>query len=437
MSVETIMKKLISLYNNPDTLMMITLYPKKGELYSRGTSGVASYAKNIARHMKRKVVVLADVISSPEAYEEDNVLVVRCFRRGSPLLWLQILKTMRSFGLVRNIHIQFDFAMYGHIFPTTSVLLFLGCLSLFGKKASVTLHHVIMDVRKISGHIGLGKSLKDSIKGKIYNSYFHIFYAFLGIFSQRVVVLEEPLKEKLERRIDRDKIEFIPHGVDTKVKLLTKSEARKRLGIPQNDYVIMFFGYVNWFKGADIFVSYFKEIDAILKRKVHCIVGGGISPTMKDEPFYQTYYQKVLNEIETAENFKITGYIPQNKIGYYFSASDLLVLPYRYFMTASGVLSLLFSYQKPFIVSDNFSEIFESNDFRSVFGEVGLRKRDFVFELNKKSCITMSENVLKNGIKNKIVNMTKIVREKRSYKNTAKMYEKVLSTNLWATKSHS
>src|SRR3989344_767032 len=134
------MKQLIQKYNHQDSLIMISLYPKKGELYSAGTSGVASYAKNVVSHMNRKVVVLADCQGKKEMYEEGNVLIYRCFKRNTPTMWFSLFKALLEFSSIKNILIQLDFAVYGGVLSTSFVLPFLGFLKLLGYKTSVTMH---------------------------------------------------------------------------------------------------------------------------------------------------------------------------------------------------------------------------------------------------------------------------------------------------------
>ena len=421
------MKQLISKYNHQDSLIIISLYPKKGELYSAGTSGVASYAKNVASHMSRKVVVLADCQGKKEMYEENNVLVYRCFKRNTPTMWFSILKALIQFLSVKNILIQLDFAVYGGVLSTSFVLPFLGFLKLMGYKTSVTMHHVVLNVFKLKGHVGLKDGVIDTIKGLIYNTLFHLFYLILGLFSKQIIVLEEVLKKRLSRVVNHNKVIAISHGVDNdEITSLTKSDARKHLGISQNEYVVLFFGFVNWFKGADCFVDTFKNKEKFLGKKVRFIIAGGESPTLKDRAYYQEYYSQVVESVKESKRIEITGYVPQEKIAVYFSACDLVVLPYRNFMTASGVLSLVFSYKKPFILSEELGKMFDAHDLKAALKSAGLRTSDLIFKLDKESCLKTTEKVLADGLKPRMIRMTEIIRGQRSYKNIAILYEKVL-----------
>jgi len=145
------MKNLVKKYNQSEAILMVSLYPKKAELYSSGTSGVASYAKNITTRMQSPVIVLADKNKRPHFYEEQGVLVNRCFTKSKLSLWLQVLKQVVRFNKVNRVVIQFDFGMYGSLLATALIVPFLLALKLLGKKVYIVSHHVITDVFNRSG----------------------------------------------------------------------------------------------------------------------------------------------------------------------------------------------------------------------------------------------------------------------------------------------
>jgi len=421
------MKNLVKKYNHQDAVLMVSLYPKKGELYSSGTSGVASYAKNITTRMRSLVIMLADKNKRPHFYEEQGVLVNRCFNKGKLGLWLQVLRQIVRFNKVSRVVIQFDFGMYGSLFSSALIVPFLFILKLLGKKSFIVSHHVITDVFKLKGHVGLGNSWFDTIKGRVYNFLFKTFYWLLSSLSEKIVVLEEPLKAMLEEFVPENKIQVIAHGVDTKLKPMNKVTARQQLNLKQNSFLIMYFGFVNWFKGADLFAQTFKNRKQLLNKNVSALLAGGESPTMKNKGFYQKYFNQVTKTVADSPVVNMTGYIQQEDIRKYFSAADLIVFPYRHFMTASGVMSLALSYGKPFIVSRELSHMFDSVEFQKTLKQVGLKKTDIVFNLSKYSCLHTAENVLRNGIKRKMARLALIEREKRDYSLTAQAYEKLIA----------
>jgi glycosyltransferase involved in cell wall biosynthesis len=432
------MKNTRNQFDRKDTLGVISLYPKKGELYSTGTSGIASFAKNTVTHIENQSIIFAEYTKKPTLYKEGDSLVNRCFKKNSPLLWGEILTSLKKYTQVKKLLIQFDFALYGDILTSCLFLPFLGILKLLGYETTVQIHSVVNDVFKLYGHIGLSNDLTGKIKGSALNIVFKSFYIALGLLSTRVVVSEDTLKQKLSAFIPKNKIAVIAHGVDTDLAPMNKAEARKALGIGQDEQVVMFFGFVNWFKGADIFVKTYKNTSHLLGKKARFIIAGGESATLKNKAYYKEYFADTVYSIEESKGVTMTGFVPQEKIQQYFSAADLVVFPYRYFMSASGVLSLVFSYKKPFIISSELSQMFTSDDMSTALETVGLDKKDITFNLNTKSCLEVTEKVLRNGLKQKMIDMASYLRISRSWKKIGAQYqEKIFSPSYILNIRHS
>lgn len=422
---------MIDQFNNSSTLAVISPYPSRGETYSKGTTGVASYSKNVVRDIGHDVIVLTDYTKRPETYAEKATLVNRCYAKGSPLMWFDIYKNLSTFTEVKTVLIHFDFSMYGSLLTTAFIIPFLFALKLAGYDVSVVAHHVILDVTKLSGHLGLTGSFVDHAKAQIYNVIFRTFFVLLGLTSHQVIVLEEILKTRLSRFVKSNKIVTIPHAVDTSVTTVSKAAARKKLGIGQDEQVVLFFGFVNWFKGADFFVDTFQNVSELLSKKARFIIAGGKSPTMSDKAFYNTYFDRVSRTVKNSKRVEMTGYIPQEQIKLYFAASDLVVFPYRDLMCASGVLSLTFSYMKPFIVSSELGQMFETDEFREALETVKLDKNKIVFSLDQVDLVTQTTNVLADGIKPKLVKLTKLIREERSFATSAELYKRALFSSVY------
>ncbi|MCJ7740769.1 glycosyltransferase [Candidatus Microgenomates bacterium] len=421
-----IKKSLIDKYNNSQNLIVISSYPQKGEIYSGKVGGIASFTKNTVRHLPHSAVVIAEYFDRPEVYEENETLVVRCFKKNTTRMWFEIFKTLFQFRAIQKVLFQFDFALYGDLLVSSLVIPFWAIIKLFGYRIFVVTHTVILDVFTLSGHLGIKNTFQDKLKGIIFNKIFHLFYFLLGILADKVITTEEILKNRLVNYIDEEKLLSIAHGVDRELKPQDKDDARKKLNIGKNEQVILFFGFINWFKGADLFVSSFAKTNKLLGKKTRFIIAGGESATLSQKDFYRQYFAEVVEKVQKTENIEITGFVPQSKIALYFSASDLVVFPYRSFISASGVLSLVFSYQKPFIVSSNIAGMFETIDFKAALKSVGLRKEDLVFTMEDKELLSTSTKVLKDGLKRKMITFTQIVRKERDWKKIASLYDQVI-----------
>lgn len=424
------MQKLISKYNQSDTLLVISTYPKKGQVYTAGMGGVASYTKNNLLPLTKKgqkVVVLADKENDEFLYEEEGILVIRCWKRGDWKLFASLFSWVKRFSKIRAIEVQFEFALYDGLFKTLFFPVFLFLLKLLGKRVILVLHQVIFDLGELSGHLGWKRK---SFYSSLFSKGVALFYRFICLFSDKVVVLESVFAGRLkELGVSQNKIRVVPHGVDSSLSKVPIAKAKKLLGIAKSERVILSFGFLTWYKGSDILVKKFAEF---VKKHPHTrlrlILAGGESQTQKDKKHYQNFIKKLYARAKNCSKVKITGYVPEDKIPLYFGAADLVVFPYRTLMSSSGPLSLAFSFGVPFAVSYPLSDIFETFDCQWALAQSGLRKKDLIFE--------GFENLAKFEKNSKVA---KLIRIKRSYDSLSYFWfdllnevvaEKSLSTSL-------
>lgn len=150
--------------------------------------------------------------------------------------------------------------------------------------------------------------------------------------------------------INQEKIKIIPHGIYDMFlakKSITQEAARSEIGIPMGKKVVLFFGIIRKYKGLEYLVEAFEEV----KRKVNdaflLIVGkvGGDEEEKK-------YYSELLSQFRNCNDVRcINEYIPFENVGSYFSASDIVVLPYIK-TYQSGILLLAYAAAKPVIVTE-------------------------------------------------------------------------------------
>lgn len=147
--------------------------------------------------------------------------------------------------------------------------------------------------------------------------------------------------------IDMNRIHVVPHGI---LKLetsqtLSKMDAREVLKINSNDKVLLFFGNIRDYKGLDVLL----EAMSFLLEKMEglkLIIAG--NPWVKWGKYEEIIEKKGL----TDRIIKNLGFIEPEEVNVFFSASDLVVLPYKYFEAQSGVGTLAISYGKPMLVTD-------------------------------------------------------------------------------------
>lgn len=121
-------------------------------------------------------------------------------------------------------------------------------------------------------------------------------------------------------------------------------EARKKLGITQSDPVILFFGFVRKYKGLHHLLRAMPEIVSRLPHIKLLVVGE-----------FGEDKEEYLNEIETyaiSESIILKeGYCPDKDVELYFSAGNLVVLPYEE-ATQSGITQIAFGFKRPVVVTD-------------------------------------------------------------------------------------
>lgn len=423
-------KTVFEQYNSKDSLLVISAYPKRGEIYSKGVCAVSSFAKNTILRLRnenpgRKIVVLTIDVNKDKSYVEDDVLVIRCFKRNSPLSFISLLKEIFRFNKIKDVMIEFEFASFGDTLTTSLVAPFVFGLFLLRKNILLVIHQVLFDIRDLSGHIGIKPN---NLKLNILNFGLKWFYFLLTLGAKKIVVLEEEFKKRLSKVTNLQKIHVISHGVDTDIKSVDRLKARKRFGIKNDEFVILYFGYLTWYKGVDFLISSLKDKKYINGKKIKLVIAGGTSFTQEQKIHYQRFIAKVDKLIKSSSNVIATGFVKEEDISPIFELSDLVVLPYRTFMSSSGPLSLAISYKKPFLISKSLLGLTKSTDIKKALGEANLRKSDIVFELSKESIIKSIAFAMEPNISQKMLLFSKILNRERSFENLAKYYENILQS---------
>lgn len=126
---------------------------------------------------------------------------------------------------------------------------------------------------------------------------------------------------------------------------IDNNEAKKHFNIPSNATVFLYFGTIRKSKGFDTLVR--AIYSAHLKnKKVYLLAGGAIHNVNLKE------YQKLVDRLLDGSFSQISfEFVPQEKEKWYFSAADVLCLPYTE-VTQSGVAQLGLMYELPIIATN-------------------------------------------------------------------------------------
>lgn len=158
------------------------------------------------------------------------------------------------------------------------------------------------------------------------------------------LAMSKDVLKDLKQFTDKPSV-FSPHPVyDNYGNAVSREEACKKLGLNQNEKHILFFGFIRKYKGLDLLLDAMKD-ERIKQAGIKLIVAG---------EFYgdgDSYLQQIQNN-GIGDSVKLfTSFIPNDEIKYYFSATDLVVQPYRT-ATQSGITQVAYHFEKPMVVTN-------------------------------------------------------------------------------------
>lgn len=166
---------------------------------------------------------------------------------------------------------------------------------------------------------------------------------------QRLIVHYEDGKRQLADHwgICSDHIDVIPHGIIPVKNPPSLTDARKKLNLPQDRQIILFFGGIRPNKGLEVLIKAF-EIVKLFNEQVLLVIAGGLLGRFSFEQYSNMIRNTGLsNHVQTFIKF-----IPEEDVDYFFAASDLVVLPYLKFEAQSGVLLRAYAHKKPVVASN-------------------------------------------------------------------------------------
>lgn len=160
----------------------------------------------------------------------------------------------------------------------------------------------------------------------------------------RFIVMSESVKSDLLNIVPNAKYEISPHPIyNIFGKVSSKETARKNLGITAKK-VILYFGLIREYKGLDILLKSIPQIKQNIDDFTVIVAGECYE---KEEKYH--------NIIRTLGLTKFVDlrlkFILDNEVADYFSAADVVALPYRT-ATQSGITQIAFNFNRPVIVSN-------------------------------------------------------------------------------------
>lgn len=131
---------------------------------------------------------------------------------------------------------------------------------------------------------------------------------------------------------------------------VSKSVARKQLGLDEDGRYILFFGFIRHYKGLDLLLeavakSKTNDGNQSSNKKIKLIVAG----EFYDDP---APYHELIEKLGIGNQVILHDkYIPKEAVKYYFAAADLVAQPYRD-ATQSGVTQIAYHFARPMLVTN-------------------------------------------------------------------------------------
>lgn len=125
---------------------------------------------------------------------------------------------------------------------------------------------------------------------------------------------------------------------------MSKQEARKKIGISEDEKLLLFFGFVRPYKGLKHLLNAIPLINKKLEKVKLLVVG--------DFDNDRQTYSEIIERLGISSNVIIKdGYTPDREVEKYFAACDLVVLPYES-ATQSGIVQIAYGFEKPVVVTE-------------------------------------------------------------------------------------
>ena len=207
---------------------------------------------------------------------------------------------------------------------------------LLGKRVVLTVHNVNTEKR-------------DNKDSALNRSTLRIQYRL----ADRLFVHTGKMKQELigEFGVQATRISVIPLGINNFAPQtdLTPAEAKRQLGIRQDEKAILFFGRITPYKGLEILVEAFQK-SLPPADKYRLMIAG--RPEEATEATYWGPIREVLREdVHKGRVLLRAEHILDAETELYFKAADVLVLPYRN-IYQSGILFLGYSFGLPTLAAN-------------------------------------------------------------------------------------
>lgn len=129
-----------------------------------------------------------------------------------------------------------------------------------------------------------------------------------------------------------NKLVVIPPGVDVShFYPIPADEAKLYVGLKPDDRMILFVGRIEPLKGVDTLIQAMSCLQLTGKQRVHlAIIGGDPAASPREMSAEMARLQKLCDDLAVGQTVVFLGKRDQDKLPYYYSAAELVVMPSHY-----------------------------------------------------------------------------------------------------------
>jgi len=156
------------------------------------------------------------------------------------------------------------------------------------------------------------------------------------------IAMTEAVNQDIRALWPQAEVKLMPHPLyDHFGAPMPQAEARNKIGLPSEARVLLFFGLIRDYKGLDLLIEAFGQLD----ERYHLVIAG--------EPYgdFGRYHQQIEASPMRGHIHVHTRFIADVEVPTFFGAADAVVLPYKS-ATQSGITAIAHHFGAPVIATD-------------------------------------------------------------------------------------
>ncbi len=326
----------------PD-VTLISPYPRLGSRHD-GESGVASYTANLAHALAAEgasvAVVAPEVDGEPATGHDGPVEVRRAFRSGHARAVPQALAAARA-TRPGHLHLQHELFLYSGASGLPTTMAALARNRADGPRTTMTMHQVVRPSAVTRQYTSMHRV---NVPPAAARAAIGTVQRALPRLADTVLVHEPSFREVVRGAV------VVPHGIEVPpASTETRADVRRRLGVPEHDFVALCFGFVAPYKGLETAL----EAGELAADVAHVVVAGGPHPRLAAQG--DDYADRLQRRWGGTSTF--TGYVPDEQVADWFRAADVALQCYPEPHASSGPLALALAHRTPVLLSRRLGEV--------------------------------------------------------------------------------